>query len=62
MKKVLLFVAVVGFAATFSSCKKEYTCVCGEGSNAIETSAEFKKKADAEAWCEGSSLGICELK
>lgn len=62
MKKVLLTFAVVALGASFTSCKKEYTCECGEGDTKVVTTAEFKKKADAEAWCEGSSLGFCELK
>lgn len=58
MRKFILPLMAVGFIFAGTSCKKSYTCNCG----GIEATAEFSKKADAEAWCEGNTGGACELK
>lgn len=54
MKKVLSFVAVVALAASFTACKKDYTCTCTATAAGITTTssatAKLSKK-DAEAWC-----------
>lgn len=68
MKKVLLFVAVVGTIG-MTSCKKDYTCECTyEILGETETHSfeiENAKKSDAEDACtytvSGSSAS-CELK
>lgn len=53
MKKVLLFVAVVGFAASFSSCKK---CVeCTHDSLGTEEYCEGNK-AQRDTWKSGMEL------
>lgn len=68
MKKVSLFLSAVALVATISSCSKEYTCECsGTGITSSTTTAEFKKKADAEAWCNksyssGGATITCKLK
>lgn len=69
MKKITLSVAVLAVAAlTLSSCAKEYTCECSvNGSSIGTTTKEFKKKADAEAWCNqsttsGGVTSSCKLK
>ncbi len=61
MKKVLAILAVAGIIGA-TSCKKEYTCECTVLGTTTSTTAEFKKKADAEEWCEDGSGGVCELK
>ena len=67
MKKITLL-AVVLVAASFASCKKNYTCDCtwtDDGSSAGSyTSGKIKKK-DAKAWCEGNNTSTyvtCKLK
>ncbi|MFH1321878.1 MAG: hypothetical protein ABII90_14660 [Bacteroidota bacterium] len=51
MKKVLAIIAIVAFAASFSACKKDYTCSCTV--SGLTITAEFLKvkKADAEDSC-----------
>jgi hypothetical protein len=58
MKKLLLFAVIIFVGAAVTSCKKEYTCVCGT----TETKAEFRRRAQAVAWCEFSSADFCVLK
>lgn len=65
MKKLVLAVAVVAFAATtLTSCKKEYTCTCKVTLLGITTSAsgtikDTKKNAKEE--CDkGDSAGVSE--
>jgi hypothetical protein len=67
MKKVL-FIAAVGVFA-FSSCKKDYTCVCKDGSQTFATYTvhETKKKSkDAceaynSTWASYSSSASCTI-
>lgn len=61
MKKVLAILAVAGIIGA-TSCKKEYTCECEVLGVKSSTTAEFKKKSEAEEWCEDGSSGYCELK
>lgn len=69
MKKVLSLVAVVALAASFTACKKDYTCDCtytwSDGSTTDYSYELLKsKKKDAEAWCDSynSYSGYeCEL-
>jgi hypothetical protein len=73
MKKITLLAAVV-IAASFASCKKDYTCVCttSDTSNGYAASYTFDlgkiKKKDAKANCDAagstwSSIGYsCEAK
>jgi hypothetical protein len=75
MKKLsLLAIAALFVATSFTSCKKDYTCVCSAGSNgAVSVDAsqvEYKKvkKSDAEDSCAALSTfqslggGSCSLK
>ena len=71
MKKITLLAAVV-IAASFASCKKDYTCVCTGTSSVYNSSYTFDlgkiKKKDAKASCDAagsswSSIGYtCEAK
>jgi hypothetical protein len=59
MKKVFMFLAIVGFVSAMSSCRKEYNCVCevtlSDGShNHYETNISAKKK-NAQQVCEDSA-------
>jgi len=60
MKKLSLLLFAAGLVS-LSACKKEYTCKCEVFGITVEETAEFKKKADAEAWCEEGSGGLCSL-
>lgn len=69
MKKFIAFFAMVAFAASVTSCKKDYTCECTDDDG--ETfKYEYKKvsKKDAEEACDASSSiwalggGSCSLK
>jgi hypothetical protein len=61
MKKLFIVAAVAVFGLT--ACKKEYTCVCDIAGMKVEAKSGVKlSKSDAEAWCEDSSAGVCELK
>jgi uncharacterized lipoprotein YehR (DUF1307 family) len=55
MKKITTIAAALLIAASFSSCKKEYTCTCVTkmtGADDITQTYTFKaKKKDAEASC-----------
>jgi hypothetical protein len=63
MKKVLTFVAVIALAASFTACKKDYTCECtytydvAGTSTTTDTSYEMNgyKKKDATAACDLSN-------
>ena len=65
MKKITLLAAVI-IAASFASCKKNYTCECTvTGSTTVIASATAKmKKKDAVTWCESdnTSYVTCSLK
>lgn len=71
MKKITLLAAVV-IAASFASCKKDYTCVCTGTSSVYNSSYTFDlgkiKKKDAKSSCDAagaswSSIGYtCEAK
>ncbi|MES2133573.1 MAG: hypothetical protein V4506_14585 [Bacteroidota bacterium] len=73
MKKITLLAAVI-VAASFASCKKNYTCVCttNNSSNGFAASYTFDlgkiKKGDAKSACDAagsswSSIGYtCESK
>jgi hypothetical protein len=61
MKKLFLVLAVA--SVSMIACKKEYTCVCDIAGTKVEAKSGTKlSKSDAEAWCEDSSAGMCELK
>ncbi|MES2515878.1 MAG: hypothetical protein V4580_17115 [Bacteroidota bacterium] len=57
MKKITLLAAVV-IAASFASCKKDYTCVCTGTNNGVSGSYTYDlgkiKKKDAKASCESA--------
>jgi hypothetical protein len=59
MKKVFSIVAMVALVATFTSCKKDYTCECVTTVNGAEmgraSATKNLSKSDAEEWCSGSS-------
>ncbi len=54
MKKALILVAAVAMGATFTSCKKDFTCKC-EGD--ISYTITETKKNIAKALCEDSGYG-----
>lgn len=51
MKKVLAIIAIVAFAASFSACKKDYTCTCTVGGLSIPITYTKVKKSYAEDNC-----------
>jgi hypothetical protein len=51
MKKVLLFVAVVGFIG-MTSCKKDHDCACTTGGVTTVTTFENSSKSDAQDACD----------
>jgi len=53
MKK-LIFLSVV-FATLFTSCKKDYTCVCKSNGNTVSTTTIHATKSTATSDC--SALG-----
>ena len=61
MKKGILFIAVV-FAASFASCKKDYSCKCTTGGVSVTgaTQNETKKDADDRCELETTSYTTCE--
>lgn len=70
MKKITLLAAVI-IAASFASCKKDYTCECttsGNGSSITTTSTVNGKKKDVKTACEngsstfGSVTTVCSIK
>lgn len=63
MKKIILLASVAFVALSVSSCKKEYTCECEVLGVKTSTTAEFKKKSEADDWkdaCE--SVSYCKIK
>ena len=59
MKKVLAIVAIAAFAASFTACKKEYTCDCTDFSGVVTVKTEKgKNAADACDKAENKLLGI----
>jgi hypothetical protein len=62
MKKLAMVLGVATLFAGTTSCKKVYTCTCDVlGTNISVDSEEKISKADAEAWCEEGSGGLCTL-
>jgi hypothetical protein len=71
MKKITLLAAVV-IAASFASCKKDYTCVCTVTSGGVSTNYTYDlgkiKKKDAKSSCDAAGSiwvaagGSCEAK
>ncbi len=67
MKKITLLAAVV-IAASFASCKKDYTCVCTSNSVSYTYDLGKIKKKDAKASCDAAGAswisigGSCEAK
>ena len=64
MKKVLAIVAIVAFAASFSACKKEYSCDCTDLSGTVTVKTEKAKSAQeacdkAETKLLGISVETC---
>jgi hypothetical protein len=57
MKKVLLSVAVIAALASFSSCKKDYTCTCNFSGQTFTYELKDLSKSDAETACDVYSIG-----
>ena len=56
MKKVILFGAAAVFALSLASCKKDYTCVCKDGSGTEIYRATIKTtKSKAKDACNTSA-------
>lgn len=57
MKKITLLAAVI-VAASFASCKKNYTCVCTGTSSGLSASYTYDlgkiKKSDAKSSCDAA--------
>jgi len=56
MKKAIAILSIVAFAASFTACKKDYTCKCTYDLSGTSTTISYEytkvKKADAEEACE----------
>ena len=68
MKKIAPIVAVVVLAATFTSCKKNYSCDCTDAQgNVTKNDLGKQKKTDAKEACDAANViyslggGSCEL-
>jgi hypothetical protein len=69
MKKLFLL-AFVAASFTLTSCKKDWTCECKEGSTVDFTYTQKSTKASAKTWCEAwnttykvsTPAGSCALK
>ncbi|MDE0770858.1 MAG: hypothetical protein OSB25_01470 [Salibacteraceae bacterium] len=65
MKKILAICSVALFAASFTSCKKDYICEC-KIDGVVDNSLNIQKakKADAEAACINYQVvpEVCTLK
>lgn len=57
MKKVLLIAAVAVLA--MASCKKDHTCTCGEGDDAVKYTINGSK-GNAKALCGGEGIDITD--
>ena len=55
MKKVLFMAAVAAF--TMTSCKKDFTCECTDGTVSLTYTFLESKKSAAAALCEGKGIG-----
>jgi hypothetical protein len=54
MKKVLLL-AIVATSFGMTSCKKDYTCECKDGSTVLGTVTIKETKSKAKTACEGNN-------
>ncbi|MFA6151542.1 MAG: hypothetical protein WC716_09490 [Chitinophagaceae bacterium] len=65
MKKLVILLAALG-TLSFASCKKDYTCVCVDGTDTESFPIADKTKSEAKSAC--NSLGVlwtpgtCSLK
>ncbi len=67
MKKVTSIAMIALFAASFTACKKDWTCECSVDGEVFATSTIKETKKKAKEACEGEStvLGTnfkCEIK
>lgn len=67
MKKVTSIAMIALFAASFTACKKDWTCECSVDGEVFATSTINDTKKNAKDQCEGevSSFGTtvkCEIK
>lgn len=51
MKKIFSLLAVVAILASFTSCKKDYTCTCTIAGVDTATPLDDQSKSDAEDAC-----------
>ena len=67
MKKIAPIVALAIIAASFASCKKDYTCTCKNSTTTFAYPLGKQKKKDADATCKSYSTtwalagGSCSL-
>ena len=51
MKKILAILAVAAFAASFTSCKKDYTCECSWNGTSIGSATIHATKGKSTSVC-----------
>jgi hypothetical protein len=52
MKKMSLFLGIIGAFVGATSCKKDWTCTCTDSANVYSWPIENVKKKDAQATCD----------
>ena len=52
MKKMSLFLCIIGLFIGVASCKKDWTCTCSDGVSLYSWPIENVKKSDAQATCD----------
>ena len=52
MKKMSLFLGIIGLFIGVASCKKDWTCTCSDGASLYSWPIENVKKSDAQATCD----------
>lgn len=64
MKKFLSLVSITVLVISFTSCKKDYTCECTDGSSTLTIEFEKTTKGEAETACKTYAIGgdDCKLK
>lgn len=58
-KSVLILAGLFIMAMTFTSCKKDWTCVCGNFNYTIENATKPDAKAACDVYVTGTT--VCEL-
>ncbi len=54
MKKLFIGIFAIGFAVSFTSCKKDYTCECTYDGQTVNYEIENAKSNDANEVCDAS--------